>query len=175
MQNHIRKLTRLPYGIVEAGRQWLCAVEHWMTNDYEMQRIDTVDQLFHKRGDNGDIVLFAAKFVDDFHIAGVIRTIDQFFKALDEAFTLRKVERGHEPKFLGCTIKRQNNDAITLTIPEYMERIKELDIGKGRRQELLAPANSADTHEYRSFAGTLLYFGQAVLPQASFIASKLQQ
>lgn len=25
------KLTRLPYGIVEAGRQCLCAVETWMT------------------------------------------------------------------------------------------------------------------------------------------------
>lgn len=51
------KLIRLPYGIIEAGRQWLCAVEAWLIRTYTVSKLITVDKYFYKNG-GGDIVEF---------------------------------------------------------------------------------------------------------------------
>lgn len=37
-----------------------------MTGEYQMKQIDAIDQLFHKMGDDGDLILLLAKVVDDF-------------------------------------------------------------------------------------------------------------
>lgn len=43
------KLLRLPFGIIEAGRQWLCAIEDWMLQEFGAERTYGVEQLFHNR------------------------------------------------------------------------------------------------------------------------------
>lgn len=85
------KLTRLPYVIVYAGRRWLCAVKEWMTKDFGLERIDAVDQLFHKKEEDGPIVLFVAKVVDDFIITGATSSIEKFIQVLDQAIILGQI------------------------------------------------------------------------------------
>lgn len=67
-QNNVWKLLRLSYGIVEAGQQWLCAIEEWLVTTYKAERITGVDQLFLKKGEDGRIILLIAKVVDDFFL-----------------------------------------------------------------------------------------------------------
>lgn len=46
------KLIKLPYGIVEAGRQWMLTIEHWMLTAGGMSRVFGISQLFVKRNEN---------------------------------------------------------------------------------------------------------------------------
>lgn len=48
-RGQLRKLLRLPYGIVQAGRQWLCSVKQWMQNDYNLSQVFGGIQLFCER------------------------------------------------------------------------------------------------------------------------------
>lgn len=84
----IWKLPRLPYGIVEAGRQWLWAIEDWMMHKYGMERVLGVDQLFTKRLPDSRICLLVAKVVDDFFLSGSENEIRQFFSCVNKDFKL---------------------------------------------------------------------------------------
>lgn len=59
------KLLKLPYGLVDAGRQWLIKIESWMIEEYGLERVFGVSQLFIKRRESR-IVLIIAKVTDDF-------------------------------------------------------------------------------------------------------------
>lgn len=43
------KLSKLSYGIVESGRQWLCGIEDWMEEVSDLDRVPGVEQIFVKR------------------------------------------------------------------------------------------------------------------------------
>lgn len=58
---------------------------------------------------------------------------------------------------------------------EYLDRAQPVSISESRRNKGSDKSNRSETDSFRSLAGTLLYLGQAVLPQASLIASKMQQ
>lgn len=49
-QNTVWKLQRLPYGIIEAVWQCLCAIETWMTSVYNTERVPGLEPLFYKKG-----------------------------------------------------------------------------------------------------------------------------
>lgn len=66
----LKKQINLPYGIVEAERQWLCAIQISLLNTYEMERVLGIDQLFVKRTSHGAICRMMAKVVDDFLLSG---------------------------------------------------------------------------------------------------------
>lgn len=59
-------LPRLPYGIFETGRPWLCSIEFWRTKTYGMDHVVGVDQLFIKRSHDSSISLIVAEVIDDF-------------------------------------------------------------------------------------------------------------
>lgn len=100
-RNTIWKLLRLPYGIVEAGRQRLCAIEQYLIDGYGLGKTQEIDQLFYNLGGDGKIGLFIAKLVDDIIIAGKRESIDDFIKALEPAFKLGQICKGDELKFFG--------------------------------------------------------------------------
>lgn len=59
----IWQLTKLSYGITEAGHQWVLVMEYWMLNYIGMERVYEVSQLFVKRGPDGFIQLILANKV----------------------------------------------------------------------------------------------------------------
>lgn len=67
--NTVWKLLRLLYGVVEARRQWLCADNNWLLNEYNAEHFACVEQLFYKNGEQGRTVLVIAKDFNDFLIA----------------------------------------------------------------------------------------------------------
>lgn len=64
------KLLRLPYGFIEASRQYLCAMWYWITHSYGIDHVMGIDQLFQKGESNGGIHLIAAKVFDNFLVDG---------------------------------------------------------------------------------------------------------
>lgn len=46
----ICKINSLPYGMVEAGRQWLCVIKPWLLQRCGANQVSGVDQLFNKKG-----------------------------------------------------------------------------------------------------------------------------
>lgn len=168
-------LLKLPYGIVEAGRQWLCAIENWMLSDYGMERVRGVDQLFVKRLPDTTIGLLVAKVVDDFLLAGIDSEIRQFLEHVHNAFTLGSTCIETKLRFLGCEIDINKDGSVNMGMHSYLERIKPISVSRGRRHLPHSSADDRERSEYRTLAGTLLYLGQAVLPQACYVASRLQQ
>lgn len=174
-RNTFWHLTKLPYGIVEAGRQWLRVVEDWMRTGAGLSQAFGVSQLFVQRGENGLVSLLVAKTVDDFLIAGQPQDIESFIKALSARFVVGNIEVGPRFTFNGCEIERDANGVVSVSMDEYRKRLKPLPLSRERRREREAKASDREEKEYRSLAGTLLYMGNAVLPQASLVASRMQQ
>lgn len=67
-----------------------------------------------------------------------------------------------------------SNDDMTMETPGYLTSVKHLQISKKCKTLPSETINERKRSEYRSLADTLLYLGQAVLPQPCFVASKLE-
>lgn len=87
----IWKLTELPCGMVEAGRQWLKTVEKCMGERSNLKAIPQFGQIFLKRDEAKKFVLMIAKTFDDFLIAGSESDIDDFITDLKERFNLGSI------------------------------------------------------------------------------------
>lgn len=169
------KLTKLPYGIVEAGRQWMLTVEHWMLEVAGLQRIFGINQLFMKRDEHGKIRLLVAKLSDDFLVAGKTEDIDEFMRQLQLRFIVGKIVGGPVFKFSGCEVLIQDNGDILMSMRSYWNRVKSIMMTRTRRKMREALATASEIVQYRSLAGTLLYLGSGTLPQASLVVSLMQQ
>lgn len=56
-----------------------------------------------------------------------------------------------------------------------MDKICSVELSKSLKLQASKHANDSETRAYRRLAGTLLYLGQPVLPQACAVASRIQQ
>lgn len=169
------KLLKLPYGIVEAGRQWMLVVEDWLLSEAFFTRVFGISQLFVKRNRHGKIVLIMAKLTDDFLIAGMPKDIEEFAFQLKTRFEVGKIAKGPTHNFGGCEILVQENGDIILSMAEYWKRVRIIPITRSRRKNRFAKATVRETQDYRALAGTLLYLGNGVMPQASLVVSIMQQ
>lgn len=100
----LRKLLRFPYGIVEASRQWLCAVEHLILDDAGLETITRVDQLLAKQDIGGLIILLVSKVVEDFLLAGLSPDIAEFLKQLANILNWEVQTLLGTLSFLGATL-----------------------------------------------------------------------
>lgn len=167
------KLLKLPYGMTEAGRQWLLRVEDWMMTTADMKRVEGVNQLFVKEKD-GKIALIVAKVIDDFLIAGRTEYINDFIRELGREFVIGNTAIGGSFRFNGCEIE-VSAAAIELSMWEYTEKLTQVDMSRKRLKQREEKATNEEESAYRALAGTLMYMGNAIVPQASMVTSKMQQ
>lgn len=113
--------------------------------------------------------------VDGFIIAGTEESTADFLTALNKRFQLGSTDTGKSFKFLGSNITRDDLHNISMHMADYLSRIRPVNLTKGRTIEPNAHASGEETKGYRPLAGTLLFLGQTVLPQACLVASKMQQ
>lgn len=165
------KLTRLPYGIVDAGRQWLCAVKGWMKDDYKLAQVFGILQLFAEREEDGRICMLVVKVVDDFLIVGRPSRIDKFLHHLGKKFSLGAENLSSILTLLGCKVARSSDGSVRFSMPGYMNRASFVHVPPVRRSDPHSKAGPRETAEYRSLTGVLVFLGQAVLPQASMVDS----
>lgn len=110
------KLLKLPYGIVEAGRQWQKVIEDWMLTTGKLLRIRGISQLYLQRDDTGKIILLVAKVTDDFLIAGSVQHMKEFTDELKKRFVVGKVVINEPFIFNGCHISQDPLGDITMSM-----------------------------------------------------------
>ena len=169
------KLTKLPYGIVEAGRQWQKTVEAWMLGPGKLERVFGIGQLFVRRNIQGNILLLVAKVTDDFIIGGTIEEIENIIQAMKERFNVGKTISNQPFFFDGCEIRQKPDGSIIMSIMPYLERVSPITLSSTRRKEPQNTATQEELKAYTSLADTLLFLGNAVLPQAAFVTSLIQK
>lgn len=150
-------------------------MEGWIKDDYKLTQLFGILQLFAQCDEDGSIFLLVAKVVDDFLIAGRPSNIDKFLYRLSKKFELGAVSRSSVHTFLRCKIARSPDDSVRLSMPGYINRASAIHVHRARRSETHSKSDSRETSEYRSLAVVLVFLGQAVLPQAALVASKMQQ
>ena len=72
-------LLSLPYGLVDAGRQWQLAMEQWLLDDLGFETFAGLPQVFAKLNDRGAILLLIGKVSDDILVAGMEADISALF------------------------------------------------------------------------------------------------
>lgn len=167
------RLKKLPYGLADAGRQWSTKIEGWMQVESKLERVFGVPQLFMKKsGTRIDILV--AKVTDDFLVAGKKDRVESYMNELKKGFDVGKVQIGENFKFNGCEI-RTTPEYTELSMIEYTERIQAITISRSRKHESDSQATAVEEKAYRALAGTLMFLGNGVLPQAALVTSKMQQ
>lgn len=169
------KLLKLPYGIADAGRQWQKVLEDWMLHDGGLQRVFGISQLFIRRATDGSVVLLVAKVTDDFLLAGSLAEMEAFVDRLKRRFVVGKVVINDKVNFDGCELEQYKDGTIRMSMIRYLERLKPITMSRARRKQRTDKATEIEIKQYRSLACTLMYLGNGVLPQASYITSSLQQ
>lgn len=144
-------------------------------HEYCLRQVFGISQLFCLRDSNGSPSLLVAKVVDDFLIIGLPGTISAFLDALKGNFELGAISTDKDMRFLGCDIRIRGDDSVRLSMDNYLDKIHPVDVLRARRHNPHELVDSREISEYRHVAGMLVYMGQAVLPQTSFVASKMQQ
>ena len=169
------KLTKLLYGIVEAGRKWQKTIEDWMLDTGKLERVFGIGQMFVKRNRHGRICLLVAKVTDDFIIGGLVDEIGTFIQSMKQRFHLGKTVINQPFFFDGCEICQEQDGAIVMSMMRYIERVMAINLSSARRKHTEDKATHDELKAYRSLAGTILFLGNAVLPQAAFVTSLIQQ
>lgn len=158
------KLNRLPYGIVEAKRLWLCALETWLLDQNKLYTVSSMEQFHYKLEYDGMIELLVAEVVDNILVSGLNNYVTTFLYDLRKRFELRNVQRGNELTLLGCKWLADFDGNIRVSMLECFNRIKRLPISEVERCNPIDTANEGGIHFCRSYVGTDFYLGHAVLP-----------
>jgi len=132
-------------------------------------------QLFVKREDGGAIILVIAKVVDDFLVCGPRPAIENFNDEISKRFKVGRFVVGRDLIFNRLHIHQEDDHSVKITMSEYLESIKPLEISKGRRKEQDSICTPGELTSYLGLAGSLNFLGHGTLPQAAFAASHLQQ
>jgi len=169
------KLRKLPYGIVEAGRQWHLVAESWLMETLKFERISGLSQIFIKRDDAGHIFLIVAKVIDDFLIAGNLESIKLFIAKAKKQFEIGTVVVDGKIKFNGSEIVQNARGSTILSMKEYSSRILPINLSRTRKTQVDSVATPDELREYQHLAGVLNFLGKGALPHASFVTSYMLQ
>jgi len=168
------KLKKLPYGIVEAGRQWAKAIEDWMLEGGGLERVSSISQLYIRINSVGTIILVVAKVTDDLLIARRVQLMNQCIEALSKRFEVGKSLVDSPFHFNGCEVEQDTVGNIILAMKGYMKQLVPIPLSRSRRKETASRATQEEISQYRSLAVIVLWLGSGVLPQASY-SSTMQQ
>ena len=168
------KLEKLPYGIVEAGRQWHLVAENWILSKLKFTKVPGLSQIFVKRTDNM-ISHILVKVIDDFLIAGSLDALNSFVTDARAQFEIGTVVVDDVIKFNGAEIAQADDGSIKLNMTEYCNRIEPIPLTRARRAQTNMPASKQELSSYQHLAGVLNFLGKGVLPHASYVASYMLQ
>ena len=173
--DEIWKLVKPAYGLVESGRLWQLCIEKWFA-EYGLEIVPGMPQLFIFRCNTSRrILLLVAKVVDDLLLAGTDNALSTFREAIMKRFKVGRYTSGSSLLFNRLHITRQENGDVHISMREFLDTIDKLELSRSRRKEQDKPATLAELRSLQALAGKLNYLGHGILPQASLVASKIQQ
>lgn len=169
------RLTKLPYGIIKAGRQSAIVFENWLISETKMRRVSGIDQLFLRPGDDGCIHIVMEKVTDEILMVGSRATLDGFVTRLGQCFRISKALIDEPIRSNGCDIRKNDEGVITMSISEYADGINLLQIYRRSREKEVYRSTEEYFSRYKSFEGSEMWLGAGVLPQTNYVAAYLQQ
>lgn len=106
----LRKLLNLPYGIVEAERQW-----HWLLSEpIGFERVEGVTQLFLFRHRNGNVRMLCANVTEVFLFSGCAKDHTWFDSVLLKCFKVGKMILSGLMNFKGGIVEQTESDDMSL-------------------------------------------------------------
>lgn len=117
----------------------------------------------------------AVKVTDGILLSGKIQELYKFVEAIYARYEVRKAIIDDVINFNGCEIYQESDGNIHMDMTTFMQKIKPIEIDKERRKKQSENATKREIDTFRSLAGALLWIGCAVMPQASCVASFMQQ
>lgn len=146
-----------------------------MLMEARLERVFGLSQLFAKRRRDGSISLLFAKVTDNFLIGGSVQAIMAFIDLLTKPFIVGKTVVDKKAYFDGCEIEQSSDGSIRMSMLRYLERLKSITVSRNRRRKRDEKATDEEVKQYSSLASTLMYLGNGVSPQASYVTLLLQQ
>ena len=168
------KLNKLPYGTAD-GIQWQKTIESRTLDHVGLERVIGLSQLFLKRDANGNVIILVSKVTDDILLGVTKEAMQQFTNLLKERFEVGKIIIDDMIHFDGCEIRQDKQGNILMSMSRYIERLRPIELSRTRHRQRMDAATERETTQYRSLAATLMFLRNAVLPQASYATSVLQQ
>lgn len=170
----IWKLLSLPYGIVEAGRQWQLASDDFL-HTIGLSPVYSLPQCFMLKR-KGKLELLVGKIVDDFLVAGKEKALKWFSTKINARFTVGKETYTPQPlRFNGAIIQRDSRGSIRVCMHEFAAQIQKMKLDPTRRKQTESPVTGVELQAYQSLAGKMNWLGHSVVPHYAFAASYLQQ
>lgn len=99
-------LTRLPYGISEAGRQWQKFIKGWPLDKEGFVRVFGVSQIFIKRNNTGEVTMLVAEITDAILKGGGLGQREDFAEHVKGIFDVRKVIIDGAVHFNWCRLSK---------------------------------------------------------------------
>ena len=148
------QLLCLPYGIVEAGRQWQLVSDDFLKS-IGMQAIYALPQCFIVKN-NGEWQLIVGKIVDDFLLAGTPRMLSWFSKKIRGRFQVgAEAFAPDQIRFDGLLLKQARDGSIRASMEEFANSIKPIELSPARRKKNEEPVSKSELKMYQSLAGKM--------------------
>lgn len=142
-RNTLCRLTRSPYGIVEAGRQLAKRIEGWLERK-GFCRVFRLAQIYISRypyeDGEGKVKMIVVKLTDVLLFAGTIPAMERFLQTVRADFPVRKSIIDDETIFNGATIKKSCNGTIKFSMESYLSKLQPIKIDKSMKKDRTAHA-----------------------------------
>lgn len=125
------KVLKSPYGLVDAGRQWVLKPESRMTIEGKPGSVLGVPQFFTKK--EGDTIKsITAKVTNEFQVSVKMEDVESFMNELQEAFVIGKVSVGGKFNFNGCKITVVDR-CTELEVNGYLDRMTPVPLSRNTK------------------------------------------
>lgn len=140
-----------------------------------MERVSGVDQLFIKEDNNGAITAMMAKVTAKLLMLGKRSEMKSLVEIVAKRLPASKTVIDESILFNGCTIRKEDKGDISMSMTEYLETIGYMGMERESRKQADEKVTDQEYTEFKYMAGAIMWLGGGVSPQASFLASYLQQ
>ena len=173
MRGVVWQLDKLPYGTVDANRQWAKSCRGLMS-DLGFTSVSVQPELTQKGNLGEPGYILAARAVDDLLLAGTAIDVQRVRDDFRRKYKLSSFDHLNEPgqslRFFGCEVTREQGGyrlSAKFTPPEF---------GITRERKKGDPNLSEDERKMlRSYAGKLLWYGASVSLPAVYLGGHIQR
>lgn len=151
------RLRRHLYGISEAKRQWMIAIEFWMKTSAQTERVPGVRQFYGRHDINKKFIMLIATATDDIFLSGWLDALQHFRDLVKSRFHIWKTIDGRKVSFNGCNITQTQRSRIVIDMSDYLQSIHYINIPRHRRMLLDKQTTRYELLCFSRLAGELFW------------------